>query len=244
MTAKVMSVLLVAALLLVALAVPIYAVGSQVWYFTGDDITIPPYVQANGPTTHAGDKIMTKGVHATYAGNVVIGNGGGAANEAWWYADEDATTGMGFGEEKWYQVTWVYDCVIPGGTATDTGILRTTVVNVHTDGSTTDLATSDLVVVEGMGGVIWGDVPDIGATTQDFVAGDRVAVRVELLTGHPPGTDSIAIHYGAGCSQISSPTTDPGYPQPELATVVLLGTGLACLAGYMGVRRYRASHLG
>jgi len=40
-----------------------------------------------------------------------------------------------------------------------------------------------------------------------------------------------------GSSYVSSPETDPGYPVPELSTLVLFSTGLLALAGYIGYSR-------
>ena len=36
---------------------------------------------------------------------------------------------------------------------------------------------------------------------------------------------------------VSSPPSDPGYPVPELSTLILLSVGLLTLAGYVGLRR-------
>jgi len=38
-------------------------------------------------------------------------------------------------------------------------------------------------------------------------------------------------------SYVTSPSTDPGYPIPELATVVLFGAGLLALVGYIAYRK-------
>ena len=40
-----------------------------------------------------------------------------------------------------------------------------------------------------------------------------------------------------GASWISSPSADPGYPIPELPTIVLMSTGLLALTGFV-VKRY------
>ncbi len=47
---------------------------------------------------------------------------------------------------------------------------------------------------------------------------------------------------GSSNSVVISPTSDPGYPIPELTTVVLVAVGLAALGGYyMFARRRRHS---
>ena len=42
---------------------------------------------------------------------------------------------------------------------------------------------------------------------------------------------------------IASPSSDPGYPIPELPTIVLLATGLVFLAGYLGLKRRKKVYL-
>jgi len=42
---------------------------------------------------------------------------------------------------------------------------------------------------------------------------------------------------GGAWTHTESPSGDPGYPVPEIATAALLGTGLACLGGYLLVKR-------
>jgi hypothetical protein len=65
--------------------------------------------------------------------------------------------------------------------------------------------------------------------------GDYLAVKIENM-----GPVSRVLCTD-GSSTLSSPSTDPGYPLPELPTVILLGGGLAGLVGYYGLRRSTVS---
>jgi hypothetical protein len=80
---------------------------------------------------------------------------------------------------------------------------------------------------------------DNAATTQDFSTGDWLAVRLSWDCE----TDALRIHYEAEAgsdSYIESPLSDPGYPIPELSTVILFGMGLLVIAGYVALGRRRA----
>jgi hypothetical protein len=53
-------------------------------------------------------------------------------------------------------------------------------------------------------------------------------------------TTSHMIYTGAGTSTLASPQTDPGYPTPEVATIVLLGLGMAGLGTFVVIKRKKA----
>jgi len=48
---------------------------------------------------------------------------------------------------------------------------------------------------------------------------------------------TLGVEVGQNYGWVKSPTTDPGYPIPELPTIILLATGLAFLAAYLGLKR-------
>jgi hypothetical protein len=47
--------------------------------------------------------------------------------------------------------------------------------------------------------------------------------------------------YTDGESSLKSPDSDPGYPLPETAAIVLLGIGVVGLLGYVGLKRFKIS---
>lgn len=69
-------------------------------------------------------------------------------------------------------------------------------------------------------------------------SGDYLALRVSN-----DDSSGIRVDYGETsgdyCTYVNSPSTDPGYPVPELNTFILFGIGLLALAGYVGLWRRR-----
>lgn len=82
---------------------------------------------------------------------------------------------------------------------------------------------------------------DISISADQFsvYSGDYLAFKV---TNNTSGTIVVDCDF-ADQSYLTSPTSDPGYPIPELPTIVLLTTGLVCLAGYFGLKRRKKAYL-
>jgi hypothetical protein len=53
------------------------------------------------------------------------------------------------------------------------------------------------------------------------------------VTNPPAGSADLVIMTGGGSSFITSPETDPGYPIPELSSIILFSVGLLALAAYI-----------
>ncbi|TET25590.1 MAG: hypothetical protein E3J67_03605 [Dehalococcoidia bacterium] len=66
--------------------------------------------------------------------------------------------------------------------------------------------------------------------------GDWLAIEVASV-----GNLTITLQTDGTCDVIS-PGADPGYPIPELPTIVLLTTGLVAVAAYFGFKRYRKAY--
>lgn len=75
-------------------------------------------------------------------------------------------------------------------------------------------------------------------STDEFVVGDGEYLAFRM-TNTSLG-DSMTIETDEGQSWLTWPYTDnPPYPIPELSTIVLMGTGLLAVGGYVGWRRHR-----
>jgi hypothetical protein len=71
---------------------------------------------------------------------------------------------------------------------------------------------------------------DIPANEFTVPKGNYLALNV---TNPPAGSDNLVIKTGGGSSFITSPETDPGYPVPELSSIILFSVGLLALAAYI-----------
>ena len=70
---------------------------------------------------------------------------------------------------------------------------------------------------------------EIPATAFDISNGNYLALNI---TNPSDGSGDLVIKTGGGNSYVTSPSTDPGYPVPELSTIILFSAGLLILAGY------------
>ena len=85
------------------------------------------------------------------------------------------------------------------------------------------------------------EVTETLGPTESFTVpeGGRFALEV-LWSGIASG--NLQIHCnppGEHPSMVTSPSTDPGYPVPELPTIILLSVGLLALGGYAWLKRGR-----
>ncbi len=156
---------------------------------------------------------------------------------AWFYADAGAKNNLGFGELSW-------DAYIRTEAIEEDEVGH----NLKVEICKLDNATGDVTVIAShteqltaVGtGHLWSiTCEDNATTTQNFSTGDWLAVRLSWDCE----TDALQIHYKAAAgsdSYIGSPSSDPGYPIPELPTVILFGVGLIVISGYMAWRKRRA----
>ena len=163
------------------------------------------------------NKVMYKGSQSGGAEPVLVE----WLEEVIWIADEPASVDVGFPAGDW------------------TGHLRKTGVGIDFeveigvwDGSFFDSWGSK----EGDFGA--GNDADFTITIADsftVLADEWLAFRV--TNWDLEYFDDFYIVTAGGPSYVSSPPTDPGYPVPELPTIILFSIGLLVLAGYVVLRR-------
>jgi len=203
----------------ITLAVP----NQQTWYFTNDTVTGP----TRSGTTY--DRNMIKGMEGEND-KVTLANGG---ERVWFYADQVADCNVSFPTDTWnvsYRVK---------ATAADSGKRITT--RFHgIDSTGAELSGSPYA--EGHYDI--NNPPFFEEVTESFnpagftiPKGGRFAIEVLWAGG---ATGNLEIHcnpVGEDASQVTSPTSDPGYPIPELPTVLLFGLGLLVFVGYVRLKR-------
>ena len=225
---------IVVCLLAAALLVSVVGMASattQTWSLHNTNYLHPP--AQDGATPHALDKLMHKDTPCTNASHVEVTIN--STHPAWWY-DYVAQVNSTFGDNPWQAK--IYHPVWTGEEAgNQTGETITGEVWLVWDNG-----TRIKKVASGSGGIKYGlpstslDIYDNGATTQEFSVGQRLAFRV--CTNNATG---LKIWYDgtSACSELESPWSDPGFPVPELPTIILMSTGLLALAGFVVYSRSR-----
>ncbi|MFC1937112.1 hypothetical protein ACFLWY_00970 [Chloroflexota bacterium] len=162
----------------------------------------------------------------------------GSNETTWWYSDEAAEEPISFGTQSW--TAKVYICCSPG--QPDTANLDVTVWKVASDNTPTQLAsgTQPLSTTTTLTAYTITLTTD---TSQDIAVGDRIGCRLDWT-----GNKAVKIHYDGpegedGESWLKTPSNDPGFPVPELSSLVLLSAGLAAAFVYLVIsnRRRRAT---
>jgi hypothetical protein len=153
--------------------------------------------------------------------------------EEHWVADETASNNVTFPAANWH-VAVTFDAAPSSGNRFK-GDLGTF------DGATyTPAALDSWWNFTGMDGskTYFTHSFNPGSFTVD--SGERLAFWI-INTDDGGAGANLVVKGGSSYSVVISPTTDPGYPLPELPTVVLVGVGLAALGGYFMVARRRHS---
>lgn len=226
---KLMVPLLAVALITIALS-PATSANSQAqtWYFTNEYYFGP---QADDGTWHS-DRIMLTVPPGENIKLKAIGSIENAAVTAWWYAEDPAVCDVAFNEGLWTVDLWYRNTF-------QSGMLDVDICGVKPDGTIETILASGSTLIEENSTVQYIQIVclDNPNEAQTILEGDRLAVR--FTYGGMCGADGMLIFYNAeDCpSSLTSPDTDPGYPNPELPTVILLSVGLVCFAGF-GLKRW------
>ena len=213
-------------LVLVLASVPMVgaAPDSQSWHLLGEDNSYPG-VAANDGTTHRIDVNMSKTKNATKTYKDVPSD-----ETAWWYAEYPAQfDGVTFGEDDW--------TVNISHGPTDGCTIWANVCKVNdSTGEVTYLANGS-VVPAGSGADTF-TCSDNQNTIQTFNTSERLALRI-----YHNRTTILRIYYYDATDKeytnLTSPSSDPGYPVPELSTLILFSIGLITLAGYVLITERR-----
>jgi hypothetical protein len=205
--------------------------GSQSWYLSKTEAEI----KANDGTWHSCDNIMRKEEPTSpFPGMQLIGEIGDISRTAWWYSENAAEYDVTFsGENSWYVELYYLNTF-------GSGELHAQVWSVDASGNL------ERLLAEGIANIVWCD----GYTNVTIECGDHEATeqtvledyRLALRLSYEPDqwVDGVLLFYGSenAPAHLQSPETDPGYPVPELSTIVLMGIGIAGLGGYIALKRY------
>ena len=206
----ILGVLLLVAALVVGLAGVVLAQeeNSTKWELDSETVFTGYEMERDGGP---GDNGQTGSVIITANGNEI------------WFADEAATTDLGFATASW--------SVILARTGTITSTHDITVrIGVYDGSSYTWKEYSGTKTFPA--GNNWCS---FSFTTSAFTVpnGDRIVFQIE---DQENATLEVVTN---AASNVTFPLADPVYPVPELPTILLSGAGLAALGGYIWLRRRR-----
>lgn len=203
---------------------------AQSWRLLGEDTS--PVISAKDVIDHLMDVNMSKTESTTKTWKDFPTDG----TPAWWYAENAAQVNLSFGENNW--ILYVDHETVDANTST--GTLYADVYKLNSSGNIlTHLAGGSISPKEDASNSTITCIDD-GSTTQDFNTSEWLALRVNWSC--PDYSDEkLRIYYYKGdkLSNLTSPSTDPGYPVPELSTLILFSTGLIALAGYVLLTKRR-----
>jgi hypothetical protein len=200
--------------------------GQQTWYFSTDTVTGPTWDGA------AYNINMTKGMEGEND-KVTLAKG----ERVWFYADQVAESNVSFPVGIWNVSYWVK--------ATNSGDSTKQITTRLQGINSTGAKLSGSPYAQGQYNI--GSPQNLEEVTESLnptetftiPEGGRFAIEVLWADG---ATGNLEIHCnpsGKHASDVTSPSSDPGYPIPELSTILLFGVGLLVIAGYVELRRKR-----
>jgi len=168
------------------------------------------------------DDVMYKGVTNKTEGSVLIG----ASASNVWIADEAATTDVTFSGSAWTGQV-VFTSAPTGGGSPHTFTVE---IGYCTDSNDFTAGGPDATLTGDGTATVFTYTTDAASFT--VTNGKYLALRLTNNSGS--GYD---VTTGETWSYTNSPSSDPGYPVPELPTIILLSLGLAGLGIYYWLRK-------
>jgi hypothetical protein len=222
---QLVSILLLVGILLMAVVVPVLALGVQDFYLTNNT---PKDIHGNvintpGFTSYTMLKQNPPATPSLPASSVSIPSG----TPLLWLADQAAQENVTFHSGIWVMLLKV-------DSAWDNGTISAVIGEWDTHTNTfnpfsTSTALNKSITNGGIENVIrW----EFQASDTTIYKGNYLALKItnnDALAGHTIYTD--------GQSSLKSPNSDPGYPLPEIAAGLLLGGGIVATLGFMAFKR-------
>ena len=210
MKSKLFSILALTLLFIFGSITVAYAAGGQTWYLS--DTGADPYWT------------MYKGDTSQDAGIVYIAEG----DNPLWKSDEEATTEITFAAGLWNVVLEMASAPAEGnqfrcyfGTYDENdGFYSKHFYNLEGDGSKT--------------------IFDNSFNPGSFSVPEGYHLALRVSNSYNEGLDDLPLKTGSDFSYLTSPSTDPGFPVPELPVILLIGGGIVIIAGYFWFRRRKA----
>lgn len=200
----------------ISLSVP----SKQTWYFSDSDVSGPVVVYANY------NKSMTKGVEG---GDTKITLAPGQC--VWFYADQVAVCTVSFPAGTWTVSYWVKALSI-----NESNIPLYTRLHVVTPSGDTTTITEEWNSIT-YTGEVQDNVESLVAGSFSVPQGGRFALEV-LWNESANGNLELYCNPSENqSSRVTSPSSDPGYPVPELPSILFLGVGLLAIATHLKVQR-------
>jgi hypothetical protein len=216
--------MIVIVLILVSATVQmVSAAGEQSWHLLGEDHNYGGTPANDGTAPHLIDCNMSKTLTATNTYKAL-----NYTKTTWWYAEYPARCNLTFpaggdwivrvDHEKRSGWNWSAD-----------------VYKVASDGTAISFASGSAPASNIESGFTNITCNQGAEQTFDISNGDRLSLRIK----HDDTTQEVTTYFykDPRFSSLTSPSTDPGYPVPEPATIILFSAGLLILAGYVYVGR-------
>ena len=211
---------LVLGMLVLAMVQVVGAAGEQSWHLLGEDNKYTGNATTDG-TDHLIDCNMSKTLNATKTSKSL-----NYTETMWWYAEYPAQCNLTFpaGGDWIVRIDheqrggWNWSADVYKVASNDTAI---SFASETENASNTKSGVTTITCHQG------------AVQTFNIASGDRLALRIK----HDDSTEEVTTYYynasTGRLSNLTSPSSDPGYPVPELSSLILLSIGLLVFVGYV-----------